>query len=127
MVVPAGWYPGLSRKLALTFEEGEVAGIEGDHTVGAWLGDLLKLGSSRATPRSRRNLAELGIGTNPGARPSVNTLESEKILGTVHLAIGDSSHIGGQVEADIHLDFVLPSPDLELDGDLVIKGGAWVC
>lgn len=46
----------------------------------------------------RRTLAELGIGTNPDAKRRENLLESEKIKGTVHLAIGDNSHGGRSVD-----------------------------
>jgi leucyl aminopeptidase (aminopeptidase T) len=46
-------------------------------------------------------------------------LEAEKIKGTVHLAIGDNAHFGGTVESDLHEDFVLPHPELFLDGELV--------
>ena len=52
-------------------------------------------------------------------------LEAEKTKGTVHVAIGDSSHIGGTVIADFREDFVIPEPDLLLDDRLVIEGGEW--
>jgi len=54
-------------------------------------------------------------------------LEAEKIRGTVHLAIGDNAHMGGTVTADLHEDFVLPHPDLYLDGEIVMRGGQLVC
>ena len=75
---------------------------------------------------ARRNLAELGIGTNPKAQSVESLLEAEKIKGTVHIAIGDNLHIGGVISADVHQDFVLWEPDLSLDGRLVIKGGEWL-
>ena len=75
---------------------------------------------------ARRNLAELGIGTNPKAASVESTLEAEKIKGTVHIAIGDNSHIGSSVEADLHEDFVVWAPDLFLDGELVIRSGEWL-
>ena len=50
---------------------------------------------------------------------------AEKIRGTVHLAIGDNSHMGGTVTADLHQDFVIPEPRLLLDGKLVVEGGGW--
>ena len=69
---------------------------------------------------------ELGIGTNPEARRTDITVEAEKIKGTVHLAIGDNSHMGGVVVADYHQDFVLPRPDVWFDDVLVIAAGRWV-
>jgi leucyl aminopeptidase (aminopeptidase T) len=50
-------------------------------------------------------------------------LEAEKIRGTVHVAIGDNFHMGGAVKADMHEDFVIPSPTLMLDNKLVMKNG----
>jgi len=86
---------------------------------------LLKLDSDEPLYRARRNLAELGIGTNPNARRPDNVLEAEKIQGTVHVAIGDNIHMGGQVESDLHDDFVQPEVDLFLDGQPVILRGKW--
>jgi len=72
---------------------------------------------------SRRNLAEFGVGTNPNAKRPDNLLEGEKIKGTVHVAIGDSSHMGGKVSADLHQDFIIPRPTLVLDGKTIIRDG----
>ena len=52
--------------------------------------------------------------------------EAEKIRGTVHLVIGDNAHMGGTVSADLHEDFVLPHPDLYLDGEVVMRSGQLV-
>ena len=87
---------------------------------------LLQFDSDAEEHRLRRNLAELGIGTNPNAKSSLNLLEAEKIKGTVHVAVGDNAHMGGQIACDLHEDFVLPQPDLILDDKLVIEAGQWV-
>jgi len=60
------------------------------------------------------NIAELGIGTNPFAKRLDNILESEKILGTVHIAFGDNSSFGGTVSTPFHQDFVYFRPTVEL-------------
>lgn len=54
-----------------------------------------------------RGVAEIGIGTNPAARISGNILEDEKVSGTVHVAFGDSSGIGGKIKVPVHIDCVL--------------------
>jgi leucyl aminopeptidase (aminopeptidase T) len=125
MVVQVGWYPNLTEDMALHFRQGLVVRVESGGKVGEELKELLKLESKEETYKARRNLAELGIGTNPNAKQPDNVLEAEKIKGTVHLAIGDNSHMGGTVTADLHQDFVIPGPDLLLDDKLVIKGGEW--
>jgi leucyl aminopeptidase (aminopeptidase T) len=125
IVALAGWYPHLTEDMTFRLEKGLVVSLEGGGKVGDEFRELLQLRSEDAKHLARRNLAELGIGTNPNAKQPDNVLEAEKIKGTVHLAIGDSSHLGGTVAADLHEDFVIPEPDLLLDGKLVIEKGEW--
>lgn len=125
LVAPAGWHPDLTENMVFRFENGEVIALLGGGKVGDKFRDLLKPGDDDPICRARRNLAELGVGTNPNARRPDNVLEAEKIKGTIHVAIGDNIHMGGQVESDLHEDFVQPQPDLILDGKPVIVGGEW--
>jgi leucyl aminopeptidase (aminopeptidase T) len=69
------------------------------------------------------NIAELGVGTNEKARLTGQTLEDEKILGTVHVAFGASAGIGGTVQVPVHLDCVVMKPTLELDGEAIVRDG----
>lgn len=66
-----------------------------------------------------RNLAELGVGVNPAATLVGNVLQDEKVRGTVHVAVGDSSGFGGDVECDLHLDGVVKEPRIYADGERV--------
>ena len=54
--------------------------------------------------KSRRNIAELGLGCNPNAVVTGNGLEDEKV--GLHIAYGQSSHFGGKVDCDMHLDII---------------------
>lgn len=125
LMVSAGWHPGLKEDMALVIGHGELQEIRGGGSVGEQLVEHLRPGLDQEPYRSRRNLAELGIGTNPNARRPDNVLEAEKIKGTVHLALGNNSFMGGKVRADFHQDFVIPEPDLTLDGKAVIVKGKW--
>ncbi len=71
--------------------------------------------------RNTRHLGELGIGLNPKARMSCNTLEDEKVGGTVHFAIG--MNLENDAHALIHLDCLVLRPDVYVDEELVIKEG----
>ena len=51
--------------------------------------------------------------------------EAEKILGTVHLATGDSSHMGGLVNTDFHQDYVVPQASFTLDGTVAMRDGVF--
>ncbi len=66
--------------------------------------------------RDARNIAELGIGTNPATRISGNVLECEKVVGTAHVALGNSLHIGGATDVPFHSDGVINRPTI-LAGD----------
>jgi leucyl aminopeptidase (aminopeptidase T) len=125
LVTPAGWYPNMAEDLILRIEHGQVVEARGGGTVGDRFRQLWDSASNDPAIVARRNIAELGIGTNPNARKPDNVLEAEKIKGTLHIGIGDNVHMGGQVEADFHDDFVQPQVDLLLDGVPAIVGGAW--
>ena len=64
-------------------------------------------------------VAEFGVGTNPGATLRTNILESEKILGTIHIAFGDNATFGGTNRAAFHQDFLVFRPTV----DLILRSG----
>ncbi|MEB2295577.1 MAG: aminopeptidase, partial [Ignavibacteria bacterium] len=53
--------------------------------------------------KEARNIAEFGIGTNDSARLSGVLLEDEKVMGTIHIALGNNVSMGGSVNVPIHL------------------------
>ena len=74
-------------------------------------------------PENVYNIAELGIGMNPGAKIIGNPLEDEKVMGTVHLALGDNSTFGGTVKAGIHLDGIITNPTLIVGPEVILDKG----
>ena len=70
-----------------------------------------------------RNIAEIGIGTNDSAKLSGLLLEDEKVLGTVHIALGDNKSMGGKVNVPIHVDGVIKKPTVYFDGKIIMKNG----
>ena len=72
------------------------------------------------------NIAELGVGTNDRARLVGNVLEDEKVMGTVHIAVGNNAFMGGKVNVPSHHDGILRSPDLTIDGRPVMVAGKLV-
>jgi leucyl aminopeptidase (aminopeptidase T) len=71
--------------------------------------------------KEARNIAEFGIGTNDSAKLSGILLEDEKVLGTVHIALGNNVSMGGSVNVPIHLDGVIKKPTVYLDGKVLMK------
>ena len=83
------------------------------------LESLLRRGDANAF-----NIGELGVGTNAKARLSGAVLEDEKVLGTVHIALGDnSSYPGGHSKSNIHMDGILLEPTVKVDGVLLLEKG----
>lgn len=106
MIIEWGPTSKLDKPLRLTVEKGVVVNIEGD--------DLLRgrLEAKFSENANCRNIAELGIGTNDKASRPDNVLEAEKILGTIHIALGDNTGFGGTVSAPFHEDYVFYQPTL---------------
>lgn len=73
--------------------------------------------------KEARNIAELGIGTNDKATLSGSVLEDEKVMGTVHIALGDNISMGGNVSVPSHLDLIIKNPTLIIDGKEIITSG----
>ncbi|MDD2336116.1 MAG: aminopeptidase [Geobacteraceae bacterium] len=94
----------LSSPLHLVVRDGRVVEILGDEPFRAVLEEKFS-----QSPLNR-NIAELGIGTNDRASRPDNILEAEKILGTIHIALGDNSSFGGMVSTPFHEDYVFYGP-----------------
>ncbi len=78
----------------------------------------------RAADRNAYSIGELGIGTNSKARISGEVLEDEKVLGTVHIALGDNtSYQGGHTKSKSHLDGILFQPTVKIDKRLLMQKG----
>ncbi|MBI5187655.1 MAG: aminopeptidase [Nitrospirae bacterium] len=118
------WAPTrqLKSPITLIVKDGYVVDVSGTDEYAEYLNVRL---SER---RENGNIAELGIGTNDRAARPDNILESEKILGTIHIALGDNSSFGGTVKTPFHQDFVFFKPTVTLihkDGsrEAILKAG----
>jgi len=72
-----------------------------------------------------KQIAEFGIGTNYKAKIIGNTLEDEKVLGSVHFALGSNSSFGGKNKLQFHKDGVISKPTVMIDNKLIIENGKW--
>lgn len=85
--------------------------------------DANKLKDILGARKEARNIAELGIGTNPKACLIGNILEDEKIYATIHIAFGDNSTFGGNIQVGIHIDGIILNPLVYIDDKLIVKEG----
>jgi len=112
------------RDLELTFENGQVV----RETASEGLELVTRL---LDTDAGARRVGELGIGTNAAlATPTGDLLIDEKILGTVHIALGRAyPQCGGVNESALHWDIVKDlrptagSGSLAVDGEWLIRDG----
>lgn len=74
----------LKHPIKIRVEEGRAVDVQGDRAK-----EVLKIINPLGD--EARNIAELGIGTNPRARIIGVVLEDEKVRGTAHIALGDNS------------------------------------
>jgi aminopeptidase len=109
----------VNEPLFITIENGCADKIEGFKAQA--LTDILKPHGKPA-----RNLAEFGIGINERAQLCGSPLEDEKVIGTIHLALGDNQSMGGNVAVALHLDGIIRKPDVWFDDILVMKAGVFL-
>lgn len=110
----------VGEKIKLHVENGYATRIEGDEAARALEAIIAPL------PMDARNIAELGIGTNDRAVITGKVLEDEKVMGTIHIAIGDNSHMGGVIAVPSHLDGIVHSPTVVVDGVTIMKSGKFI-
>lgn len=111
----------------VTMKDGYVDTVEGGEGAKLLLESIEfgeKLAREKGNPaalKNARHIGELGIGLNPAARMCGNLMEDEKLLRTVHLAIG--MDYDGLANAFIHLDCLVKDPSMWVDGKQVMKDG----
>jgi len=102
-----------SEPMELTVRDGTVTDLSGGRAdeLRAYLDDA---------GENARNLAELGIGTNTLAPPSLTgTFVDKRIGGTVHFGLGDNRGLGGRTRAAIHTDVQVMDATVALDGEVL--------
>jgi len=107
----------LGERIKINVRDGYATDIEGGAAAAVLQQMIDPLG------RLARNIAELGIGTNEKARITGTVLEDEKVMGTIHIALGDNSHMGGTVAVPSHLDGIVLAPTVVVDGVTIMESG----
>ncbi len=106
------------RDLVLTFRSGQVLDV--DATTNA---DLFRQVLATSTGDKDR-IGEFGIGLNPAIhRLTGNDLLDEKIIGSIHIALGENASFGGRNESSLHWDLVMLGPTVKIDGRVIMQGG----
>jgi len=115
-----GLHPSDREQLVITIKQGRATRISGDVAAQRLRRTLAPYGSDS------RLVAEFGLGTNDAARISGYSLEDEKVLGTIHLALGNNVSFGGSNNVPIHLDGVVYNASVVVDGMKILDNGRLV-
>jgi hypothetical protein len=76
--------------------------------------------------REWMNLAEIGFGLNPAVHELIGVpLVDGKKANTVHIALGHSASLGGNVDSVIHCEMVIEGPTVRVDGRTLLEAGQW--
>jgi leucyl aminopeptidase (aminopeptidase T) len=106
----------LKKPVKIIVKNGLGKDISGGPQAKAFAKMLLEAAGKLELPDNAYNIAEFGIGLNPKAKLIGNPLEDEKVIGTIHLALGDNSTFGGNTKAGVHVDGIILRPLVEVDG-----------
>jgi leucyl aminopeptidase (aminopeptidase T) len=119
--------PGLAltEPVRVVFERGRVVAIDGGAGA-AYLEQAFKSVEGQPNSEWARVIGEFGIGTNPKARLQGNLMTDEKVLGTIHIALGRNDMWGGNNSAPLHIDGVVSQPTVHIDGELLIDNGRYL-
>jgi leucyl aminopeptidase (aminopeptidase T) len=114
------------RPLLLEFDLGQLVNTGGLAEECETFRAMLRAAGGGCIPK-RLGLAELGIGVNEGLEGLTgNALFDEKKEGTAHVAVGDNSIYGGNLQSPLHEDFITQAPSLTIDGKPILDRGRYV-
>jgi leucyl aminopeptidase (aminopeptidase T) len=117
IVIDGAMVGKVKRPIKIVVNDGYATQISGDQSAE----ELEKILEPFGQPG--RNVAELGIGTNHKAEIVGSVLEDEKVMGTVHMALGDNKSMGGNVSVPSHLDGILLRPTVWIDDKKIMENG----
>lgn len=117
-----GYVMGANEELILHFDKGRLVRWSPTSSPAAihLLSTQIEL-ARKANDPNWANLAEIGLGVNDRIQQLTGRpLLDEKKYGSLHIAIGDSTDMGGKVKAQIHCDMVVLSPTVMIDDKVII-------
>ncbi|MBI2910484.1 MAG: aminopeptidase [Chloroflexi bacterium] len=113
-----GWGYVLTKPLILKVIRGKVAGISGNPE------DTKKLSAIVSTDADASNIGEFAIGTSHTVPRTLNGTRYDcAILGSVHIGLGKNTALGGTSRSRIHIDGIMTSATVELDGKTIVRDG----
>lgn len=110
-----GW---IEEPIIATVEDGYITEIEG----GPQADELRNLLESVDDPDSW-GIGEVAVQVNPGAEIEGVIRVDKKVEGYMHIAFGENTDVGGNLDAELHSDGVISEPTLTVDGEVIVDDG----
>lgn len=111
----------LDPPMHLRIKDGRVTEISGGQVARRFESQLELVGDDCAFM-----IAELGLGANPYDSTLSGTFEDKKLMGTIHIGLGDNRNLHGCQACPMHTDVLTRKPSLFLDGEEVIRSGRMI-
>jgi aminopeptidase len=117
--VPTNYWGHKITDLRLQFKNGRIVNYD------AKTGKKEFADTLAAATGDKDKIAEFAIGLNPKAQFINDSLVDEKVLGTIHIAIGDNKGpaYGGKNSSSIHWDLIMTHPTVEIGGKTIMENG----
>jgi len=117
--VPTNYWGHKITNLKLQFKQGKIVSFNAEEGKKEFANALA------AATGDKDKIAEFAIGLNPKAQFINDILVDEKVLETIHIAIGDNKGpaYGGKNSSSIHWDLVMTRPTVEVDGKTIMADG----
>ena len=112
-----GVNPNGEDRLTISIKNGRAQRIGGSPIARKLSQHLAKFG------QDCRLIGEFGIGVNDAAQISGYALEDSKVLGTIHIGLGNNIAIGGSNNGPCHVDAVVYKAGVEIDGKQIVRKG----
>ena len=103
----------LNSKITLSIDNGKLIDISGENVVVEKIKNLINFESDDVF------LGEFGIGLNNKSNLCGNMLLDEGCFGTIHFGFGSNLALGGKINSNFHLDFVLNSTQCIFDEEKI--------
>jgi aminopeptidase len=120
--VPTSYFGATAHNIKLNFKDGKVV----DFKVERGEENFRKILENATGDKDK--IAEFAMGTNPKATFITDITQDEKVLETIHIAIGDNKGpaYGGKNNSSLHWDLIMTKPTVETDGKTIMKDGKFI-
>jgi len=116
--IPQPQWGSLIHDIKMIFKDGRLLSLEGTKNI-----EILKENWEKATGDKDR-IGKLTFGINPKAKTGF--VNSQIVLGTATLGIGENRALGGRNESKWSFDITTTEPTVKLDGKVIMKHGKFL-